>query len=79
VDAKKKEYINWRKCIKNFIEQCGEISRMYLLPFSKLPAYNSMNNIIPDWNIENITIQNHKALIFIVEVCYSSYQILVLS
>jgi hypothetical protein len=46
---------------------------VYLLPFSKLPPYYSVNNILPNWNIKNITIQNHESLILIMEVCYSSY------
>jgi hypothetical protein len=51
---------------------------MYLLPFSKLPPYYPVNNILPDWNIKNITIQNHEALVLAVEVCHPRYQVFIL-
>jgi hypothetical protein len=51
---------------------------MHLLPFSKLPPYYPVNDILPDWNVENITIQNHEALVLIVEVCHPRYQVFIL-
>ena len=51
---------------------------MHLLSFSKLPPYNTVNNILPNWNIKNITIQNHEALVLIMEVCHPSYQVFIL-
>jgi hypothetical protein len=51
---------------------------VHLLSFSKLPPYYPVNNILPNWNIKNITIQNHEALVLIMEVCNPSYQVFIL-
>lgn len=52
---------------------------LYLLPFSKLPPYHTMNNVCPNWHIKNITSQYHKTLILFMEIGNRNHKVLVQS